>query len=78
MSGGSGFVRISDVKRVVRNCSENGSVELRTHRWVAEANGKKAFLDKGAHKADPEIRLRKALHAFEQLELDPECVKKHL
>ena len=78
MSGGAGFVRISDVRRVVKNCSQHGVVELRTHRWVVEANGKKAFLDKGAHKPNPEIRLRKVLHAFAQLELDEECVRKHL
>jgi hypothetical protein len=74
----AGFVRLGDVRRVVVNCAKNGDLILTTHRWKAVGNGKTAFLSKGAHKADPEIRTKKAMHAFAQLDIDEECIRKHL
>lgn len=73
-----GFLRVSDFKAAVRRCSDGGDVRLSRHRWIANANGKTAFLVKGKHGRDPEIRLKKILAAVEQLELDRQCVEKRI
>jgi len=77
--GSTGQVRLSAIITMLEECAPGNTRVLKTHHYWIEYRGKSyRSLPKGAHgRTDPEIQAPFVRKLVSQLEISPECAKKH-